>query len=120
MKTDRELLELAAKAAGYTVNACMQEKRDALVGRENAGLWMESGSTNWNPLKNSGQALDLAVRLRMGIDHNHSADEIFWSSSSAANQRLSAVEEFDDEVQREAATRRAIVRAAAEIGGKRL
>ena len=115
MKTDRELLELAAKAAGYEVLAKKQAQRDK-IGYGSAGLWIKGVSTCWNPLTDDGDALRLAVRLRMGIDHNHPADEIFWVSASAANQRLSAVEEFDDEVQREAATRRAIVRAAAAIG----
>ena len=61
--TPRGMLELAAKAAGYTVNARSQAARDALIGRENAGLWLENGSTNWNPRNNSGQALELAVAI---------------------------------------------------------
>ena len=54
--TPRGMLELAAKAAGYTVNARSQAARDALIGLEN-------GSTNWNPRNNSGQALELAVAI---------------------------------------------------------
>ena len=37
MMNDRKMLELAAKAAGYTVNANMQAERDAL-GYGDAGL----------------------------------------------------------------------------------
>ena len=47
--TDRELLELAAKAAGYMVNANKQAERDAL-GYGDIGLWIDSVSTCWNPL----------------------------------------------------------------------
>ena len=39
---------LEVEAAGYKVDADMQAERDALIGRENAGLWLEDGSTNWN------------------------------------------------------------------------
>jgi len=60
---NREMLELAAKAAGWNINTRMQEKRDALTGGEIAGLWLEDGSTNWNPRDDSRQALELAVEI---------------------------------------------------------
>src|SRR5690625_3282593 len=97
--TDRELLEMAAKAAGYE--------------RNSAG---PIGPCEWNPLTNDGDALRLAVRL--GID------EVFtvaiaggrgYVAACDANLELAGVEEnlLEDPY---AATRRAIVRAAAEIG----
>ena len=70
--------------------------------------------SEWNPLTDDGDALRLAVQLRMEIDHNHPADASSWVSASVADRF--GVEEFDDEAQRLAATRRLIVRAAAEIG----
>ena len=57
--SDREMLGLAAKAAGYTVNAQRQAERDAL-GFGDAGLWIDSVSTCWNPRDDDGAALRLA------------------------------------------------------------
>ena len=109
MKTDRELLELAAKAVGLAVRAPFRHGEFRVSGED----WI---SYPWNPLNDDGDALRLAVNLRMEIDHNHPADETMWVSVRAANQSLSEVEEIDGESQREAATRRAIVLAAAAIG----
>lgn len=102
--TDRELLELAAKAAGYDY----RPESSAIVVGEILG--------NWNPIDDDGDALRLAVTLRMEIDHNHPADHTPWVSVRGwPVQQPCCVEEFEDESQRLAATRRAITRAAAEI-----
>ena len=82
-KTDREMLELAARAAGYSFK----------WGKD----WHDKGvplvdDKSWNPLDDDGDALRLAVKLGLDI-------EIEW---------------YDDDPL--AATRRAIVKAAAEIG----
>lgn len=106
--SDRELLELAAKAIGHDLHINRAEAPQLWKGGEYVRFW--------NPLSDDGDALRLAVKLRMEIDHNHPADEQMWVSVRAANQRFSEVEEIDGEAQREVATRRAIVRAAAEIG----
>jgi hypothetical protein len=101
--TDRELLELAAKAAGIE-------------------LWHEDVFTNglthkvsdngvlcWNPLTDDGDALRLAVKLEMELKvYNTSAH-----AASAKCERSVCASEKGDPY---AATRRAIVRAAAEIG----
>lgn len=102
MTTDKELLELAAKAAGYDYRP------------ENGVIVVDGIPGNWNPIEDDGDALRLAVKLRMEIDHNHPADASSWVSVSVADRF--GVEEFDDETQRLTATRRVIVRAAAEIG----
>jgi hypothetical protein len=90
--TDRELLELAAKAAGLEVVT---------------PTMLTYGQ--WNPLTDDGDALRLAVKLRMNVFH--------------AGIRVFALDEEGDieeaeghELDPYAATRRAIVRAAAEIG----
>ena len=90
--TDRELLELAAKAAGLEVVTPTMLKYG-----------------QWNPLTDDGDALRLAVKLRMNVFH--------------AGIRVFALDEEGDieeaeghELDPYAATRRAIVRAAAEIG----
>jgi hypothetical protein len=100
--TDRELLELAAKAAGYlnwTPSA--------------SGLHIETGSHKgssgfyWNPLIDDADAFRLAVKLRM--------DLMLYSTTKSAfiKGQQYAEKEGNDPY---AATRRAIVRAAAEIG----
>jgi len=85
--TDRELLELAAKAAGIPMR------------------YLSPGMCNtddppWNPLTDDGDALRLAVRLNVIARNPGMRMSIDWQAS-------------EDPA---AATRRAIVRAAAEIG----
>ena len=94
MKTDRELLELAAKAAGIKLESgCL------LIG----GRW-----STWNPLTNDGDALRLAVKLGLTIVPNYYAEQ--------QSLGITAFTELEDSPDFCAATRRAIVRAAAEIG----
>ena len=84
--TDREMLELAARAAG----------NGFVIGY-------------WNPLTDDGDALRLAVKLEMELKvYNTSAH-----AASAKCERSVCASEKGDPY---AATRRAIVRAAAEIG----
>ena len=106
--TDRELLELAAKAAG--IEWCHIEGLCP-----DGGYWKFSdGKTQawWNPLTDDGDALRLAVKL--GINLMHSKHKV------KAGRKL--IEdgpcEGDKRPDPYAATRRAIVRAAAEIATK--
>ena len=94
MKTDRELLELAARAAGIEIVewSCIEESCDAIARLEDMRLH------KWNPLTDDGDALRLAVKL--GIDISE-AQVCYWDK--VGNDPY-------------AATRRAIVRAAAAIG----
>jgi hypothetical protein len=87
--TDRELLEFAAKAAGIGFN----DKRSPTG---NVALYCGPSVGWWNPLDDDGDALRLAVQLKM------------WTHSGMGC--------FQNEPDPYAATRRAIVRAAAEIG----
>lgn len=102
--TDRELLELAAKAAG--IPGSWGDKIDyhnGLVDLTDYWVLEEEEFYIWSPLTDDGDALRLAVKLRMlvEIDHYHGmADGV--------------AEEVRGDPR--AATRRAIVRAAAEIG----
>ncbi len=90
MKTDRELLEAAAKAAGYPPPMPMHG-----LGGLNFGFgW-------WNPLVNPGEAFELAVQLRISI-------RLYDDEAAAGGcHEPYGADHF-------AATRRAIVRAAAE------
>lgn len=111
METDRELLELAAKAAGI----------NPLSVACGPGTWWDSESrttyTCWNPFEDDGDALRLAASLEISVTLSsefvnaiatqHGDDGVVpfaHESWTISNQDCYA------------ATRRAIVRCAAEIG----
>lgn len=106
--TDRELLELAAKAAGYDTSHQWNSER-LMLEPPVAALCIPEVSTGWNPLDDDGDALRLAVKLKMSIDveerTQHAWSHIVWVAP--------CFEPLIDDPY--AATRRAIVRAAAEI-----
>lgn len=97
--TDRELLELAAKAAGY----------NAFTGH--AAQMMDSG---WSPLEDDGDALRLALSMDVLIDIDLGEHETVVAFTTPNGTECGIREGHG--VNRRAATRRAIVRAAAEIG----
>lgn len=109
--TDRELLEKAAKAAGIEVIRSRLDdplRRDMLARNSDRNAHQESGS--WNPLTDDGDALRLAVKLRITphIDDNMTEAE----AANPAPNDFFAEPHLDDPY---AATRRAIVRAAAAM-----
>ena len=111
---DKELLELAAKAAGMFVkkNFYGIDDEDQFVGLK-VKLSKESPrylAYLWNPLTDDGDALRLAVKLDMNIEVWNPFKEV-W----AVAEGYDVIEEpwGEDKL---AATRRAIVRAASEIG----
>lgn len=117
--TDRELLALAAKAAGAEHNGY----RFGENGREPLyGVFVYDPDEDcdvakpWNSRDNNEDAFALAARLKMEIDHNHPADQTLWVSVRVHPMRDCFAEEFHDENQREGSMRLAITRAAAEIG----
>ena len=105
--SDRELLALAAKAAGMVINKKRQDERDA-NGYQHDGLWTNT-TTSWTPLHDSGDALELAVKLQIDIKH-YGDHVVCWYESYLGTGRVMYGAD------RSAATRRAIVLAAAEIG----
>jgi hypothetical protein len=110
--TDRELLEAAAKAAGYKVGS------GTVYGVQ--GFHMKDGllcpnDLYWNPLTDDGDALRLAVKLKMEVQTNEASASVqTWQSDIGETNEV--IEYFDPPQGSYAATRRAIVRAAAEIG----
>lgn len=110
MTTDRELLELAAKAAMVVYESRYIDP----IGVQFAGLLMNIGIANrsaefWNPLTDDGDALRLAVKLRLEFE--------WWKNGIAVSRDdlpPGTIQHVEDDPY--AATRRAIVRAAAEIG----
>jgi hypothetical protein len=114
MKDDRELLELAAKAAGIELEGDLHS---------NPGEWVPmyyEGKTyhSWSPLTDDGDALRLAVKLRFQIDVEAARTFVGSGlSSNSINRKSYESEQHHEDMY--AATRRAIVRAAAEIGKQR-
>ena len=113
MKTDRELLELAAKAAGIPVVACTCSNPKFPLAHDTA----KSGKYgHWSPLAIDGDALRLAMKLRLRV----CTPTTDTDCALASNGDVTAYseDELSDTPMSDlyAATRRAIVRAAAAIG----
>lgn len=105
--TDIELLELAAKAAGFQNWTVRSDS-----------LFIETGSSRgdngyyWNPLTDDSDAFRLAVKLGLIVDTHGMHTRI---TLPFAFDYL--VHESHHDADALTATRRAIVRAAAAIGG---
>ncbi|HCF3952681.1 hypothetical protein AAA617_16775 [Pseudomonas aeruginosa] len=103
---DRELLELAARAAGMNIQRSRLDDplhRDFLMNGEgvrNPGQC----SFPWNPLTDDGDALRLAVLLNLEIHSPQSDPTVMFRTAE------------HDVFYQDTCIRRAIVRAAAEIG----
>lgn len=106
-QSDRELLEAAAKAAGL-----------GLVWSKGLPLKSEqiSGSGKrlvpWNPLVDDGDAMRLAMQLRMSLDFVLGADEV----TGFGNNRIfrGCIDASSEDYA--ASARRAIVQVAASLG----
>ena len=108
--TDRELLELAAKAVGYQPEMVRPELGGTLIDFGDRRVW-------WNPLIDDGDALRLAVALQLGISIPPVVDGCIDVVTFYGP--IISIVEYPQNDDRNAATRRAIVRAAAEIGKQR-
>lgn len=97
--TDREMLELAAKAAGIEFTIWHDKPAQVI----NYGNHLRE-TRFWNPLTDDGDALQLAVKLNITVHPGFA----YTPTGKLINYR--------DHANRIAATRRAIVRAASEIG----
>ncbi len=97
--TDREMLELAARAGGYARHEYVENS--ARDGRVVTGHYDSLLEVCINPLADDGDALRLAVQCGiLNLD-----DALFYGDR-----------DIDYQTDPYAATRRAIVRAAAEVG----
>lgn len=111
---DRELLELAAKAYGDpSVSARAEGPFHTRVIGYCETMQCEV-TTQWNPLIDDGDALRLAVKLDLHVqcDFKEEDSKVYVYGGWVGN----GIEEELGELDKFAATRRAIVRAAAEIG----
>lgn len=114
--TERELLELAAKAAGIRL------EWDGPPDKWQPMYYKGKTYHSWDPLNDDGDALRLAVKLGIEITIGH------WENRTIAASQNTFMQQFGLEWPQtvrvheslletpEAATRRAIVRCAAEIG----
>lgn len=126
---DRELLELAAKAAGYKVAF-----DDGMSATFDDGIYYtidrgypeanRYGSKWWNPLMDDGDALRLAVKLNLHLKAHQSEglDYVTVGIENPVRDNYLNTDESkwladeSDIEDRFAMARRAIVRASAEIG----
>ena len=114
---DRELLELAAKAAGIKLEVNTKDYAVETLGHL-AATFVGGGLQfiPWNPLTDDGDALRLAVKLGLCVDCVQGADVVqFFIASDPENGARSYGIDITNH-DRVAATRRAIVMAAAAIG----
>jgi hypothetical protein len=103
VKTDRELLELAAKAADLCVLP--------IHGQDDGKLY-DRDLRQWNPLEDADDNLRLAVKLRMSIAIFDTGAHV----SLRLNGVFTSISQRGDDVA--AATRRAVVLAAAATQGE--
>jgi hypothetical protein len=103
--TDKELLELAAKAAGIEIVGTFGEMLEI------RGIFSDGRTyiDEWNPLTDEGDALRLALKLKLDIQPSFCQ---VWVSQRECDVVVEEVYGNDPC----AATNRCIVRAAAEIG----
>ena len=117
MKSDHELLEAAAKAAGLPIE----------FDEGTCNGWWPNGRTStgdvdewWNPLTDDGDALRLAVKLGLCVDTGAMCHWGMVTFISGQYWRRSGLTGFGEETHGDdplGATRRAIVRAAAAMAG---
>lgn len=109
--TDRELLELAAKAAGLIIVDEDDDLTLYVISQYDKKNGDECGE-RWAPLEDDGDALRLAVRLHLKVLIGDA-----WSVDEATGEHRTLFRVSpDEEPCQYAATRLAIVRAAASIG----
>ena len=122
--TDRELLELAAKAFGFGKENpsdnphCWTASEYPKGSGKHGALWNYVGHADtaelWNPLEDDGDALRLAVKLELDFYNSCiSVRAIHRDRNTGASVKCRG---NNPQMDPNAATRRAIVRAAAEIG----
>lgn len=110
MSEDKELLELAAKANGKNI---IKEYPFTEAG----ALWVvadDGVEQIWHPYVWGTDALALAIDLNIAIEPRDDTGEVFATFMGAKMEFFEIREAFGND--KYAATRRAIVKAAAEIG----
>ena len=112
---DREMLEYAAKAAGIDGVWQDWDGMDIRYGFSQSIYSKDEGY--WNPLDDDGDAFRLAVKLNLSVKYDTLSDGSIVQVAAPWHESFSDNwwnEWLDDDSKN--ATRRAITRAAAEIG----
>ena len=99
---DNELIELAARAVGPKVVRTVEYGGGFELVELSSGL-------SWNPIEDDGAALRLAVKLKMSVT-------VFDDAVGIGINPDFGYREYDVSHDQNTSTRRAIARAAAEIG----
>lgn len=105
--TDRELLELAAKAAGYSYNTQYFDEQVGIIVWE-PPIWYEG--RDWNPLREDNDAARLLIAIRGKVAYSTTGVTI-------AVGRHGWHQPFGDDPM--AAFRRAVVDTAAQVGASK-
>ena len=128
-QTDRELLELAARASGFggpEHKFCWTENEYPRCSGTHGALWNYVGFMDsavlWNPLTDDGDALRLVVKLGLSVEpypiyqpekHSVSVKQRRQSDTMREANPTQVIELYGGDPY--AAARRAITRAAAEV-----
>ena len=110
---ERQLLELAAKAAGIEIewNVMINPHSPILTPKtQQERSWLGHEHTPWNPLTDDGDALWLAVKCNLNICIGYSTVSACLQDDGSFHRTVEIKEDPHS------ATRLAIVRAAAAIG----
>ena len=97
----REIIELSAKALGHKVIWKYGDDSDSAIIDRDGGQW-------FNPIMDSGQALDLAMDLSISINFDDDGVTAIYKGGAVISHFGSRIRTY--------AVRLAIVEAAAEIG----
>ena len=116
--TDRELLIMAARAAGYHLCSTWDTSDTSKAW---ASVWTKDWAGNlttklWNPLVNGNDAFNLLFDLNFEVERNDAGDRFYVGRMNEAKW----MEDADDHESRIQAFHYAIVRAAAQIGQEML
>jgi hypothetical protein len=107
-RDDRQLLEAAARAAGIELR--WHPDGTAYADTRAPGYWGV-----WNPLADDGDALRLAVKLNLRLVFHPALNQALVRPYHCGEKERESTENGEDHADPNAATRRAIVSAAAAM-----
>lgn len=115
--TDREMLDLAAKAAGYKIDGFASKYIAQGVGEDDYLVINDSGGHSvWRPLTDDGDAFRLAIKLNIGVNAGVFMPYVTYVVNNYARQINGPTCTYDEEIP---IIRRLIVEAAVKIGASK-
>ncbi|MES2625893.1 MAG: hypothetical protein V4628_11495 [Pseudomonadota bacterium] len=112
---DREIVKRSAEAMGYHPISPYEQGHGMGIGVSGVGI------RNWNPLENDGDALRLAVKLQLTVCNEQIGAGVAYCTRDEGEDFpmiYSGNDQAEVVAEDYAATRRAIVVAAAQIASK--